>query len=1443
MKVKSLRSTVTALILSQVMIFYSIPIPLLAADPEMRVESSSDLKNIIVPTDYGKIEDQFEGLEEQIIVHIQDVHSNYEAQKNIASIIKQLSSKNDINLLGIEGASGPFMIDQFHVFKNQKVREKVADYFMKTGKFNGAEYLAYSRDLPLTLYGIEDAQTYLKHYAMFREPLKFNKEYTAYYEQAATLINAIKNVIYSDELKEMDAKLMAQENGEITLVDFSNYLKDLLLKHNFILKDYKNFARLVTLDHLEKQIDFDNVNKERTGLINYIGPRLEEEEIQEIREVSLAFSKESITSDDYYKYLKNLADAKEIDISRFPNIAFYFKYLDMFGKLDFTELVKEKDELVRLLKEKLFTTDDQRTVNAVSDSLLLMSKLFALRVSNEEFKKYQAMRENITDKWIKSSLSDIAQKYDIPSSFTAEFTFNDKFEAIDNFYKLAKVRDKQLLDNTLSFMKEEDSNTAVLISGGFHTIGMTEMMKEQDVSYVVVAPTITKEHDYNKYISNMTGQEDTMDTLFSFPVPEASIIPAPVPTAVNALDPSVKEIIINTSILYNLALEIVGIIDEKIDLTDKIKLPPEAQKELLALLGGNEYLLKISETLGVPNVYVDLPGIRTEGGNNAIIVIPIRIYDLSFFVAYRHPEYDKPSKMIEEFDGKKYPKKDIPELNMTLYFEGAVTAEHNLIIQDPFIPLLQQRLIAPGIPQVIPDLYSAVQTAVESNIQPDRIAPKVQESADTQEPAGRILNYTQPGRGDALIMFNVNGTDLMGLSKALADNQFDAFQTIDGLDLSLYTMTRYSEDIDAKAAYPRVTAEQSLGKTLADANVPQSRIASVDSVQAMTEALDGNTKIDYTPEKFAMIEVPVPPAEAVRQTPAYNSGSMADEAIKRITDSKDQLIVAGFSAPDALGQTGDIIAAAEGFDIMDQEIARVVETALKTGVSVVITGTHGNIEKMVDENGTPIQGRYSSFTNNPVPFIYIDGRDQRIVAQKDILRPDASLGSVAPTILDILGIAKPETMTAPSIFRDFEPMKNGRVLLITVDGLGTSAEAQGNAVELARKQVQQKNRELNFDRWMLDYPSTQVSASGTAIGLRENTPGYPAAAYFAMGSGLSANDIVLDMVTIDRAIADNSFNRNEVFLEAITAAQRSNTKLHLLGLVSSAEIDSSIAHLEALLRLAKEKGLARDAVVIHVITDGIDEAPASIAENINAVTELTKELGIGIVATAGGRYWFMNPEQEYDKIEKAYNSLLEEQLDKELDAATGVVLLPEEIVMNSLGLREALAVIRQQYGSRIKLGVLTTKSPAVMQRILQVNNVADKIDFILSEPELGVIDPAIGLIDPIVSAIRSKYPTITDPQREIAIITLDLAKLGPDAISKARVFVQEVPQNENEVFSVANGLFVAVMTIEGHDNELVNYEGWAAGQPGTLRTITVERNFLDQLNRQRKINELFETAA
>lgn len=1438
-----------ALLCIQGMLFFGVPVDCSVAvaksdDSDTFVKTSADMNKIVIPNDFGKINQEYEGLEDQLIVHIQDVHVNYEAQKNISEILKVLVSQNGIEKICLEGAEGPFMLDKFHVFKDKFIRGKIADYFMKTGKLTGAEYLFYANELPGVLMGVENRDVFMANYRAFKEPLKFREAFGEYYDGIKSTLKDIKVSIYSSELMEIDRKETDLEKGEITLIEFCNYLKDVLISKGFVLKDYKNFSRMIMIKHVESGINFDLVDRERIGLLNLLGMRLDEEEVMDIRQVSIDYKNGRITSDDYYKYLKRLSDRKEIDISRFPNIAFYFKYLEMYGALDVAKLMKEKKELSHQLKEKLFTSDDQRYIDKISGDMDLINDLFSLRVSNDEFNAYTELKGTISAESVEKEIKDIAMKSGLPVDLPESFRFEDKFDTMDSFYGLAKDRNMHLFENTLSFMREDDSNTAVLISGGFHTRGMTEMMKDQDVSYMVVAPSVTQEHDYNEYISNMLGEGDIVDKLFTLSLPEESAIPPSLSGAARAFVTSRQQLLINSSVLLDVALEVSKIVNDNIDFTDKDRLTPEETQKVESLLGGQDYLNKISTSLGVTNIEVDYRNIRAEGGNKAVLMIPVKIFDLQFQVAVVDPKYDlskTPSSMMGLLATEVAAVKEIPELDMTLFFEGTVTPQDELIAQDPFVALMRQRLLPAGEPELVWDIALAVEDTKEAEIPLYLLGTKV--AVDPYgEPIGRIKSYDKEGIGDSVVFYNVNGKPLVGLTESFGLPDFKVFPVDPDLQVSLYTMTPYSPNLQAKIAFPgKIVQEDSLGKIVHDAGISQSRIAGKDQIDNVTVSIDGNISVAYDPDKHRIIEVESPPMDILNDIPEYNSAQIADQAIKRVTDSKDGLIVANFSAPALLGVAGNVINAANGIEKMDQQIESLVSKARDEGMTVVITGTHGNVEQMLDENGNVVEGRYSSHTTNPVPFVYIDPRDGRLKTQNDILKSGQSLGSIAPAILQILGLDVPESMTAPSLFNNFVPQQNNRVLFITIDGFGESDVVIGNAIALASQQAKQQKRILFFDRIQTEYPKTSLIASGANVGLRDGQAGYAESNYFAIGSGLASDDIVLDMVKVDQAIESGEFEQNTVFLDAINNAVSNGTKLHLFGMVSEAEKDASINHLEALLNLARNEGMKKEDVIIHTLTDGIDEASASVLENIRRVIRLTEDVGVGTLATVGSQYSVSSTDSA--QVEKTYNALIDKQIKEQAEKTTGVVLIPSEMLDQSLGLREALTVIRQQYGAKIKVGVLTEGDVASVEKKLKVNNVSDKVDFVVSEKSFDAMESKAGIIDPILSFITNRYPDIENPSEQVAVITLDLDKLGVDAVNKAQIFVQEKPEGPNEVFSVANGLFAAVMTLDGHENDLVAYDGWVPGQPRTLRTIVVEKNFMDQLNRQRQINQIFETAA
>lgn len=197
------------------------------------------------------------------------------------------------------------------------------------------------------------------------------------------------------------------------------------------------------------------------------------------------------------------------------------------------------------------------------------------------------------------------------------------------------------------------------------------------------------------------------------------------------------------------------------------------------------------------------------------------------------------------------------------------------------------------------------------------------------------------------------------------------------------------------------------------------------------------------------------------------------------------------------------------------------------------------------------------------------------------------------------------------------------VVLIVLDGFGIAPEGPGNAIHLANP--------TNINSFLYTYPNTQLKASGEAVGLPASEVGNTEVGHINLGAG---KIVYQDLPRINMAIADGSFYRTEAFLKAVEHVKKTKGNLHIMGLVGQGTVHSSVDHLHALLFFAKQQGLTN--VFIHAITDGRDSPPKSAMEIIKPLEDKIKELGVGKIASIMGRYYAMDRDRRWERIEKAY---------------------------------------------------------------------------------------------------------------------------------------------------------------------------------------------------------------
>ncbi len=205
-------------------------------------------------------------------------------------------------------------------------------------------------------------------------------------------------------------------------------------------------------------------------------------------------------------------------------------------------------------------------------------------------------------------------------------------------------------------------------------------------------------------------------------------------------------------------------------------------------------------------------------------------------------------------------------------------------------------------------------------------------------------------------------------------------------------------------------------------------------------------------------------------------------------------------------------------------------------------------------------------------------------------------------------------------------MSKKTTVLMILDGYGLNEQTEHNAVALGRTPV--------MDRLMKEYPFARGNASGMAVGLPDGQMGNSEVGHLNMGAG---RIVYQELTRITKEIQDGTFFENPALMEAVENCKAKGSALHLFGLLSDGGVHSHNTHLYGLLELAKRSGLSD--VYVHCFLDGRDTPPASGKGFAEALEAKMAEIGVGRIASVMGRYYAMDRDNNYDRVQKAYEAM------------------------------------------------------------------------------------------------------------------------------------------------------------------------------------------------------------
>ena len=512
-------------------------------------------------------------------------------------------------------------------------------------------------------------------------------------------------------------------------------------------------------------------------------------------------------------------------------------------------------------------------------------------------------------------------------------------------------------------------------------------------------------------------------------------------------------------------------------------------------------------------------------------------------------------------------------------------------------------------------LSEAVRLAYDAGEEDEMLEPIVRVDSEGR-PTGRI------GPGDSVIFYDVRGEREVTLTRALTEPEAGVFPAR-SLGLHFVTLIEYSPSLKVEVAFPPSRRlRHTLAEVLGAAGFRVLKIAESEKATHVGFFFNGRTDEVFPNEERVI--VPSPSVEKYADRPEMSSPALAAEVARRLRDPGPQFILANVANVDEVGHLEDREAVLRAVRAADDALGRIIAAAREARATVLVTADHGTAEQWLYPDGTVDTGH----TGNPVPFILLDFAAGP--AADWTLRDRGGLADVAPTVLDLAGLAAPEEMTGRSLVErrpgGSEPRRN--ILLLVLDGWGYRENPFGNMIREARP--------AEFDRIWAEHPRSVLEASGEAVGMPAGTVGNSEAGHLHLGAG---RRVFLDRVGLDRAIEDGSFFRNGTLLSAMTRTVLAGKALHLMGIVSFYSSHGTIRHLFALMKMARLAGVER--LFIHSFIGRRNDMPETGAVYVEKVEQAVREHGLGEVVTVMGRYWPLARANTPERVEKAYRALVQ----------------------------------------------------------------------------------------------------------------------------------------------------------------------------------------------------------
>ena len=468
--------------------------------------------DIKIPLSLAQTESCVSGCNDEIVINIQDDHSSLSRQYSIVNVLKELSSNFDIRVVAIEGGKGYIDTSLLKTFPDKKIKEKTADYLMKEGVISAGEFFSVMADEDIALYGAEDDELYHENLAQFREIFSKNTKNRRILKTLIAELKKIEKEIYPEDLWNFVYRSRLHFEGHMSLDIYWDFISDILKRHELSLDEYANIISFTKTVELEGSINFTEATSQRKSLIDRMMEVSSRLGIEELVAKSIDFEKGKIDQGTYHEWLLGAAAGEKINLSDYPELVKFSEYSSAYRDLNVIGLQAELEKAENAVFEKLCPGEkekERRLFNTVK-GMEKIKRLFEIKLSANDVVSLKEFIDGFSEEELAAVLN-FSKEGELPgpikeSLLEFEAVISSAGEAV-KFYEVAGRRESRMIENTVKAMRNEGKKAAALISGGYHSTGLTGIMKGKGLSYMILMPTTQGSQDrpYVAILTKKTG--------------------------------------------------------------------------------------------------------------------------------------------------------------------------------------------------------------------------------------------------------------------------------------------------------------------------------------------------------------------------------------------------------------------------------------------------------------------------------------------------------------------------------------------------------------------------------------------------------------------------------------------------------------------------------------------------------------------------------------------------------------------------------------------------------------------------------------------------------------------------------------------------------------------------------------------------------------------------